>query len=168
MRPHTKSANSSTDGVLKVVDLPVEEVRHFRAAGPRFEIVHRFRTAGSQCGPGEEAFAVFWIFRGTKYQLRLSTTLILLFNYLAHHLHTAQNAKQIELGIRADEFYRQYAANVRSEISLVRHIPRSTVRELIRRIHLALESEFRKANLPFNPRMFWSSSIRSEIRSSTN
>ena len=143
--------NSSTNGVLNTVDVLLAEVRYIRAAGPHFQIVHRFRLPGNECGPGEEVFAVLWIFRGRRYQLRLSTSLLLLFNYLAHHLHTAQNAKQIELGIRADEFYRQHAKNARSGITLVRRIPRSAVRELIKRLHLALAIVFREANLPLDP-----------------
>lgn len=145
------SPNSSVTGVLNALEVMLAEMRYIRASGPHFQIVHRFRLPGIECGPGEEVFAVFWVFRGRKYQLRLSTTLLLLFNYLAHHLHTAQNAKQIELGIRADDFYRQHAKNARSEIVLVRQISRSAVRELIKRLHLALAIVFREANLSLDP-----------------
>jgi hypothetical protein len=137
--------------VLKTLDLLVAEIRHLRAAGPHFLIVHRFRMPGNECGPGEEVFAVLWIFRGHKFQLRLSTTLLLLFDYLAHHLHTAQNAKQIELGVRADPFYREHAKNASGRPALVRRIPRSAVREHVKRLRRALTLVFRKANLPLDP-----------------
>ena len=145
------SPNNSTNGMLNAVDVLLAEVRHIRATGPYFQIVHRFRMPGNECGPGEEVFAVLWIFRGRKYQLRLSTALLLLFNYLAHHLHTAQNAKQIELGVRADPFYREHAKNANGRPALVRRIPRSAVREHVKRLRHALTLVFHKANLPLDP-----------------
>jgi len=145
------SSNSPITAVLSKVNLLLAEVRHLRSAGPHFRIVHRFRIPGSHCLPGEEVVAVFLVYRGREYQLRLSPALILLLDFLAHHSRIALSAKQIELGIRADEFYRQHAKNANGRPALVRRIPRSAVREHVKRLHHALALVFHEANLPINP-----------------
>src|SRR5208337_2766348 len=65
-------AKSSWTPVLKTMDLLISEINQFRSAGPHFRIVHRFRVPGSDCLPGEEIFAAFFVNRGCEYQLRLS------------------------------------------------------------------------------------------------
>jgi len=147
------SSNSSNTALLNTVDLMLAEVRHLRAAGPHFRIVHRFRVPGSVCLAGEEVFAVFLSWRGREYQLPLSPTLLLLFDFLARHSRVAQSAKQIELGIRADEFYRQHGKNANGRPALVRRIPRSSVREHAKRLNHALALVFREAGLPIDPRI---------------
>lgn len=138
--------------VLNAVDVLLAEVRHIRAAGPHFVIAHRFREPGSECLPGEEVFAVFLIYRGRDYQLPLATSQLLLFEYLARHSRLAQSANQIEVGIRADPFFREHATNANVKSSLVRRIPRSAVREHVKRVHDALAIVFHEANLPIDPR----------------
>lgn len=133
------------------MDLLVAEMNHLRAVGPHFRIVHRFRLPGSDCLPGEEVSAVFLVHRGREHQLPLSPTLLVLFDFLARHSRTAQSAKQIELGIRADEFYRQHAKNATGRCALVRRVPRSAVREHIKRLHRSLALVFQEAFLPLNP-----------------
>lgn len=145
-------SNRPIPTVLNTVDLILAEVRHLRAAGPHFRIVHRFRIPGTDCLAGEEVFAVFLVWRGREYQLPLSPALLLLFDFLAHHPRIAQSAKQIELGIRAAEFYQLHAKNANGRPALVRRIPRSAVRELISRLQGALALVFRDANLPMDPR----------------
>ena len=145
-------SNSPLTAVLNTVDLMLAEARHIRAMGPHFRILHRFHVPGTDCLAGEEVFAVFLVWRGREYQLPLSPALLLLFDFLAHHPRIAQSAKQIELGIRADEFYRQHAKNANGRPALLRRIPRSAVRELIKRLHDALALVFREANLPMDPR----------------
>lgn len=128
------------------------EARHLRAAGPDFLLVHRFRTPGiDYCEPGEEVFAVLLVQRGRKYQLPLAASQRLIFDYLAHS-NIAQSSKQIEIGIRSDAFYQQHGMNAKSGKALVRQIPRSAVREHIKRLHRALVLVFQDANLPIDPR----------------
>jgi hypothetical protein len=145
------SSNSPIPAVLNTLDLILAEVRRLRSAGPHFRIIHRFHVPGSDCLAGEEIFAVFFCWRGREYQLPLSPALLLVFDYLAHHSRIFQSAKQIELGIRADEFYRQHAKNANGRPALIRRIPRSAVREHIKRLHRALALVFHEANLPFDP-----------------
>lgn len=144
------SKNSWTP-VLRTMDLLIAEISHLRAAGPHFRIVHRFRMPGSGCLPGEEVFAVFLVYRGREYQLRLSLTQRLVFNYLASHSSLAQSARQIELGIRADDFYKFHAKNANGRTALTRQIPRSSIKEHIRRILQSLGLAFREAGIGIDP-----------------
>lgn len=144
--------NNPTSIVQDTVDLILGEVRHLRSVGPHFRIVHRFHIPGrNHCLPGEEVFAAFLAWRGREYQLRLSPALLLLFDYLAHHNRIAQSAKQIELGIRADDFYREHAKNANGRLAIVRRIPRSAVREHVKRLHRALVRVFHEAGLLLAP-----------------
>jgi hypothetical protein len=145
------SSSGDLSSVLNAVDLIVEEVKRLRSRGPHFRIIHRFRMPGSHCLPGEEIFAVFLVYRGREYQLPLSPAQLLVLDFLAKHSRVAQSAKQIELGIRMDDFYIRHGMNAKSRSLLVRRIPRSAVREHIKRIHLGLDLVFREANLLLDP-----------------
>jgi len=145
------SSKRDLSSVLNAVDLIVEELSRLRSRGPQFRIIHRFRMPGSHCLPGEEICAVFLVYRGREYQLPLSPTQLLVFDFLAKHSRVAQSAKQIELGIRMDDFYIRHGMNAKSRSLLVRRIPRSSVREHIKRIRLALDLVFHEANLLLDP-----------------
>lgn len=138
--------------VLNTVDVMLAEARRIRSAEIDLRIIHRLRIPGTECLQGEEIFAAFWIFRGREYQLPLALSQLILLDYLARHSRVAQSAKQIELGIRSDAFYREHGRNAKCRKALVRQIPRSAVREHIRRLHKAIAFVFHKANLPLDPR----------------
>jgi hypothetical protein len=133
--------------MMEKVDLLIAEMRLLRTAGPQFRIVHRFRVAGSDCLPGEEIIAVFLVHRGSEHQLRLSLAQRILFDYLARHSRLAQSARQIELGIRADDFYTYHAENAGGHAALTRRIPRSAIKVHIRRLRDALSWVFREAGM---------------------
>ncbi len=143
---------NSLGPVFKKVDLLIAEVKHVRSAGPHFRILHRLHMPGGNCLPGEEITAVFLVHRGYEIQLPLSGSQRLIFDYLAHHSRIAQSAKQIEIGIRASAFYREHAENAGGKPSIVKRIPRSAVREHVKRLHHALAVVFHEANLPIDPR----------------
>jgi hypothetical protein len=146
-------AKNSLSPVLNMVELLIAEMNHLRSAGPPFRIVHRFRMPGSiGCQFGEEVFACFLVYRGREYQLQLTLAQRLIFEYLAKHSRIAQSARQIELGIRADEFFRDHAKNANGRTTLTRRIPRSSIKEHIRRLHYAIELAFQDAGLCVDPR----------------
>jgi hypothetical protein len=147
------SSKNSWTPVLRTMDLLIAEISHLRSAGPHFRIVYRFRMPGSSGRlAGQEVFAVFLVYRGREYQLRLSLAQRLLFDYLANHRRLAQSARQIELGIRADDFYKFHAKNANGRTALTRRIPRSSIKEHVRRLHKALGMVFREAGLGIDPR----------------
>jgi len=146
-------AKNSWPPVLKTVDLLIAEISHLRAAGPHFRIVHRFRMPGSEyCLPAEEIFGIFYVHRGCEYQLRLTLAQRIVFDYLARHSRIAQSTRQIELGIRTDAFCQNHAKNASGRVALTRRIPRSSIKEHIRRLHLALGLVFQEAGMSINPR----------------
>lgn len=136
--------------VLEKVNLIITEMRHLRSVGPHFRIVHRFRMPQSTCGAGEEISACFLLNQGREYDLRLSLALLIVFDYLAHS-RLAQSARQIELGIRASDFYIRHAENATGGAALTRKISRSAVKEYIRRLHHALALVFQEAGLTIDP-----------------
>jgi hypothetical protein len=139
--------------ILKKVDLLVAEIAQLRASGPHFRVSFRFRLPGSTGRlPGQEVFAVFLVYREREYQLRLTLAQRIVFDYLANHRRLAQSARQIELGIRADPFYKSHAKNANGRTVLTRRIPRSSIKEHVRRLHQALGMVFEEAGLGINPR----------------
>jgi hypothetical protein len=106
---------------------------------------------GTSCAPEEEILAILLVYRGREYHLRLSLALRILFDYLARHSRLPQSARQIELGIRADDFYKRYAANATGRTVLTRRIPRSAVKVYIKRLHLAFSLAFQNAGMRIDP-----------------
>jgi hypothetical protein len=145
-------AKNNLSPVLKKVDLMIAEINHLRSAGPHFRIVHRFRMPGSDCLPGEEIFACLFLNRGCEYQLRISLAQRIIFDYCAKHSRLAQSARQIELGIRADDFYKLHANNANGQAVLTRKIPRSSIKVHVKRLHRALGLVFREAGVNIDPR----------------
>lgn len=84
--------------------------------------------------------------------LALTLTLVL-GDYLLRNRQFAQTASQISNGIHAGSFYsEQYATNGRGRRQRMRRIPRSAIREYVRRLHKALALVFHEANLRIDPR----------------
>lgn len=136
--------------LVEEIDFLLAERRELSARGPHFRIVHRFRMPGADCTPGEEIFAVSLVHRGHEYHLRLSLALRILVDYLARHSRVPQSARQIELGIRASDFYKWHAANA-SGRTVTRGIPRSYVKVYVSRLHRAFSVVFRDAAIGIDP-----------------
>lgn len=146
-------AKSSLSSFIRKVDLLVAEIAQLRASGPHFSILYRFRMPGSfDRLPGQEAYAVFVAYRGREYQLRLTLAQRIVFDYLANHRRLAQSARQIELGIRSDPFYKFHGKNANGHTVLMRRIPRSSIKEHIRRLHQAIKVVFQEAEIGIDPR----------------
>lgn len=143
--------NDSHKWLKEEIDFLLAEQRELLGRGPSFKIVHRFRMPGSDCLPGEEILAVCLIHRGREHHLRLPLALRILFDYLARHSRIPQSAGQIELGIRADDFYRRHAANGTGRRAVTRGMARSFVRQYARRLRQALALAFDEANLRIDP-----------------
>jgi hypothetical protein len=143
--------NASLRPLIEEIDYLVAERKDLRVRGPRFKIVHRFRVPGTDCLAGEEIGAVFLVDRGREYSLRLPLALRILFDYMARNGRFPQSARQIELGLRADEFYRRHAANAGDGRALTRRIPRSAIKVYIKRLHAAIAVALRAARSQLSP-----------------
>jgi hypothetical protein len=136
--------------LLEEIDFVLAERREHAAIGISVKLVHRFRIPGTDCGNGEEVFAIVLFYRGTEYQLRLSPALLLLGDYLLRHGRYAQTASQISTGIHAGRFYAEHGKNGRRQ--RIRRIPRSAIREYIKRLEFALALALGEANLCIDPK----------------
>lgn len=139
--------------LMEEIDFLVAERKDISARGPSFRIVHRFRMPGADCLPGEEIFAVCLLHRGLEYHLRLPLALRILFDYLARRSRVSQSAGQIELGIRADDFYRRHAANGTGRRAITRGMARSFVRQYARRLRQALVVRYGKLTTRLSGRL---------------
>ncbi len=144
------SSNASLVPVLDKVHLILAEIRELRSSGVQCRIVHRFRLQGSDCMAGEEIAAAFLLHRGREYRLRLSLALRIVFDFLARHSRLPQSARQIELGIRADDFYKRHAANATGR-AMTRKITKSAIHEYVLRLRRAFLLAFREAGLRIDP-----------------
>lgn len=140
-----------SEPILQEVDLLVDELQDLSAAGPQFEILHQYRIPGTDCAPGEEVAVVKLLNRGRPYLLPLSITLLLLFDYLAHHSHLPQTASQITAGMKAAPFYQQHGANAASHVRLTRKISLSSIKVYIERLRSALQQAFIDAQMRLDP-----------------
>lgn len=134
---------------MEAVDLLLAELREFSSGRLYFRIVHQFRMPGTDCMPGEEILAILLVHRSREYQLRLSPAQLLVADYLLRHSRYAQSASQIATGIHADGFYSGHGTNGAKQ--RVRRIPRSALKEYIKRIQRALALSFQEAGLHVEP-----------------
>jgi hypothetical protein len=143
--------SDSLRSLVEEIDFLAAERKELFDRGPSFRTVHRFRMPGTDCWPGEEVFAIFLAYRGHEYQLLLSPALLLLADYLLRHSRYAQTATQIATGIHASGgFYAEQGMNGRRRQRIPR-IPRSAIREYIKRIRSALVVAFDEAELRIDP-----------------
>ncbi len=110
-----------------------------------FVIVHRFWKDGSICLPGEEIVGAWLEPDGP--QLRLTLTLLLVFDHFAKHHWVAESAAQIEASMRNDPFYVRHAANSRTSRKLTRRISRSGIKVYVGRIREAMQLAFNEAGV---------------------
>ena len=141
--------NDNLVPVAEAIDLVLTEARQIRAAGLHFRIIHRFRPPGTDCVPGEEVLAIFFVHRGRECQLRLSPALLLIADYLLRYSRFAQTASQISDGIHEGRFYAEYGRSGKRQ--RIRRIPRSAIREYIRRLHRALAMAFEETGFGTAP-----------------
>jgi hypothetical protein len=146
------SLNHDFSPVVENVQLLIAERDQLRSSLLPFRVTHRFRMPGTDCWDGEEVLAISCTPRGREYQLRLSPALLILGDYLLRDSRFAQTASQIADGIHANSFYSEkYAANGRGRRHRIMRIPRSAIREYIKRLHRALALVFHEANLSIDP-----------------
>jgi len=143
--------NDDSIEVIEQVDLLLLELRTLRSEGPHLRVIHRFRHPGSECGPGEEIVAIHLVHRAREFLVPLSCSLLLVFDYLAHHSHFPQSAAQITAGMKADPFYYKHGANAATHVRLTRKISRSSVKVYIERLRTALLQAFRNAQIQIDP-----------------
>lgn len=145
-------SNGRLYSVGRAVDVMLAEASALKTRGPHFRIIHRFadpETPGL-CVAGEQVVGVFLYHRGHEFQVPLSTSLLLLFDYLAKHRRLPMSAKSIVAGMASDPFCRKHGLRGLSGL-LTRRISRRSVKVYIGRIRAALAEAFREAGLTTDP-----------------
>jgi hypothetical protein len=144
--------NDRLSPVMEKVDLLLLEFRLLKSGRLHFTILHSFRVPGTGCAPGEVVAAVYLMHRGRKFRVPLSSTLLVLFDFLAKNASLSLSASQIAARFQADDFYSRHGANVAGHGQLRRRITRSAVKVYVTRVRKALVSAFREAGLRIDPR----------------
>lgn len=142
--------NDNFAPVIEAIDLLRAELREIDSGSLHFRIVHRFGSPGADCVLGEEVLAILFVHRGNEYQLRLSPAMLLVADYLLRHSRYAQTASQIATGIHEGSFYREYGYSGREQRTW--QIPRSAIKEYVKRLHRAIALAFNDAHLRLDPR----------------
>jgi len=136
--------------ILFSFDLDTLAVERMTKRGVHIVIVHRYaRTAG--CAPGEEIATAWVVYRGKPYQIPLSTTHLILLDYLCRHRGIAQTATQIAHGLSNEPFYVHHAENAKGPRTSRPRTSRTAVKEQIARLRAALRTCVVAARIPLNP-----------------
>jgi hypothetical protein len=145
-------ANDRFAPVIETIELMRGELRELNSRRLYIRVLHGYRTPGTDCMSGEEVLAIFLVHRSREYQLALSPALLLVADYLVRNSRFAQTASQISGGIRINGFYSErYGINGNDPRGRIKRIPRTSIREYIRRLHKALALAFHKAKLHVDP-----------------
>jgi hypothetical protein len=137
--------------VLDRVAFILAERRYLRAVGPHFVIVHESSSGGSVCSPGEIVSEISIAHGGHRFEIPLSLTLRLLFDFLARHPRSPQTPSEIAARFRSDQFCARHGLNIAADGSLTRNVSRTAVRVYVGRIRAALALSFNEANLRVEP-----------------
>lgn len=142
------------DGDLALVlfsfDLDMVEAKSEESLGIQIVIVHRYSRT-ELCAPGEEIVAAYIVYKGKSYWIPLSTTNIILLDYLCRHRGLPQTAAQIARGLSTEPFYQRHAANAQGSILSPPRTTRTAVKEQIMRLRVALRKCFITAQIPLSP-----------------
>lgn len=131
--------------LVEAVEILLAETAQTLHSGPCFRIRHRF-SLGS-CAPGEEISVIELLQNGISFQLPLSLSSRLLFNYIAENRTLALDAFQIASGLNG-WFYREHGLN--GGVRQTAKVRVARVKVLVQRIRRAMAATFEKAALTCN------------------
>jgi hypothetical protein len=138
--------------ILRVVDLLLFELSLLDQQGPAITIVHqyRLRVHGAECQAGEEMARAVVTHRGRQAIIPLGLAPRLLLDYFGRSRYVPQSATQIVSQMRRIDFYQLHGLNLGAPRT--RKISRSSIKEYVRRIRVALAKAFEQVSLPLDSR----------------
>ncbi len=147
---------SDLDLALLYYDLAMYEIDSVRRRKVRLVLVHQYTERAApalsgHCIPGEEVISTYIVWQGQSCRLPLSTTHLILLDYLCRHRGVAQSAAQIAAGLDTELFYLHHGSNARGAAVVRARTSRTAVRQQIKRIRAILAKCFSDANLDFDP-----------------
>jgi hypothetical protein len=146
--------HSELDLIVFYFDLEMLGVESIQRRQVRLIIVHRRHNQAAEtvsagrCIPGEEVTAAFVIWKGKSYRLPLSTTHLILLDYLCRHRGVAQSAAQIAVGLDSELFYLHHGSNARGGTVVNARSSRTAVRKQVERVRAVMAELFEMKHLP--------------------
>jgi hypothetical protein len=135
---------SNLDLALLYYDFAAYQIESIRRGKVTLVIEHECadtRLPG-HCVPGENILSAWLIHQGRSYQLPLSTTHLVILDFLARHNGISLNAQQIQERLNSELFYIHLARTQSS---------RTAIRQQVRRIRACMAQCFTEAHLDINP-----------------
>src|SRR5262249_37088827 len=118
---------------------------------PHFTIVHRFWQPETLCTPGEAVAEIRLLHDNKETAVRLSTRLLLLFDYLARHRRLGQSSSMIAAGLSVDPFTQAHGGHANALRTLTKNFSRAAIKQQIMRLRAALRIAFRDVGLNLDP-----------------
>jgi len=152
-------AHSELDLALFYYDLAIREIERMTRGQVKLIVVHRYgATLPDTRGPirrvaGTEIASAWLIFRGRSYQLPLSATHLILFDYLCWHCAggIGQSASEIEAGLNEQLFYVHHASTAKRRGTVIARSSRTSIRKQVERIRRTMRELFEEEHLPLDP-----------------
>lgn len=140
-------------------DLAIREIERMARGQAKLVIVHRYGNTSTNAArsirrvSGTEIVSVWLIFRGRSYRLRLSTTHLILLDYLCWHCAggIGQSASEIEAGLNEQLFYVHHGSSAKRGRTVIARSSRTSIRKQVERIRGILAELFAEELLPFDP-----------------
>jgi hypothetical protein len=140
-----------SDVVSFYYDVAIREIGSLRRHRVTLVLLHQYADhSKGGCLPGEEVIAAFVAWRGNSYKLPLSSTHLILLDYLAKHRGVAQNASQIADGLNSELFYVHHAWNAPGRRVKRARSSRTAVKKQVSRIRVVMNRVFRESHLPLH------------------
>jgi hypothetical protein len=134
-------------------DLAMLEIDSLRRGKVRLVILHQYKNVGvsGHCAPGEQVIAAHIVHRGDSYRLPLSTTHLILLDYLCRHRGVAQSAAQIAAGLNSELFYVHHGSNAKGGAVVRARTSRTVIRQQVKRIRESFAQCFRETKIDGDP-----------------
>lgn len=128
---------SELDLVLFYYDLAIREIKRMTCGQVKLTIVHRYGATSTNAErsirrvAGAEIVSAWLIFRGRSYRLPLSTTHLILLDYLCWHCAggIGQSASEIEAGLKEQLFYVHHASFAKRRGTVLARSSRTSIRK---------------------------------------
>lgn len=102
-------------------------------------IIHDYNEAPGECWPGEEIFAIILIFRRRSYWIPLSSTHLILVDFLCRNQRIGLDAWHIAARIQSDPFVLQHGTNAPGHKVRPARTSRVAVRQQVKRVRDVLQ-----------------------------
>jgi len=152
-------AHSEVELALFYYDLAIREIERATCGQVKLTIVHRYGATSTNAErsirrvAGTEIVSAWVIFRGRSYRLPLSTTHLILLDYLCWHCAggIGQTASEVEAGLNEQLFYVHHASTANRRGTVIARSSRTSIKKQVERIRRIMAELFETEDLMFDP-----------------